>query len=60
MQRRVSGDHDGDRLARLRGKGREGWSVGEYSWVDNSGRTWNERISGGLVFASEDRWMTGS
>ena len=31
LQRRVAGD--GDWLARLRGRSREGWSVEEHSWV---------------------------
>ena len=35
LQRRVASD--GDWLARLRGKGREGWSVEEHSWVCSGG-----------------------
>ena len=31
LQRRVAGD--GDWLARLRGRSKEGWSVEEHSWV---------------------------
>ena len=34
-QRRAAGD--GDWLARLRGKGREGWSVEDHSWACSGG-----------------------
>ena len=35
LQRRAAGDADW--LARLRGKGREGWSVEDHSWVCSEG-----------------------
>ena len=37
LQRRAAGD--GDWLARLRGKGREGWSVEDHSWACSGGPT---------------------
>ena len=36
LQRRAAGDH-GDWLARLRGEGREGWSVEDHSWACSGG-----------------------
>ena len=54
LQERVAGNDDW--LARLRGKGREGWGVGgtqlDGQWQPSSGRAWAEGSSGGVVHAS--------
>ena len=57
LQRRAAGN--GGWLAKLRGKGREGWSVEGHNWACSEGPTmtghhgtWAERSSGGMVPAS--------
>ena len=47
LQRRAAGD--GDWLARLRGKGREGWSVEGHSWACNEGPTVSGHVTRGAV-----------
>ena len=52
LQRRVIVVGNVGWLARLRGKGRKGWSVEDRQWQPNSNMAWAERSSGRMVPAS--------
>ena len=41
--------HDADRLARLRGRGREGWSVEDHSWVSRGPAVTGHGLRGAVV-----------